>query len=148
MNDMISYRNFPGKVEFDGFLIGLHDPPSDTREFWEGLNQDKLLIKKCSHCGKHLHPRRIVCTKCDSTELGWTEVPGKGEVYTFSVIHRPPFPDPNLTVPYIVGIIRLDEGVHLFANIRSAPEDCRSGLRVKAVFQASSKGKVLNFVPF
>jgi uncharacterized OB-fold protein len=69
-------------------------------------------------------------------------VSGKGTIYTYSTIHRAPIARPT---PYTVGIIRLDEGVHLFAGIEP-PETAAIGRRVTPVFTPGPKGMLLNFV--
>jgi hypothetical protein len=50
-----------------------------------------------------------------STDLEWVPSSGKGQVYSYSVVWRPP--SPKFQVPYVVAIVALDEGFMMLANI-------------------------------
>ena len=63
------------------------------------------------------HPKRIVCTECGSTELGWKAAAGTGTVYSFSEVHHAPSEAFARSVPYTVGLAALEEGVHLLARL-------------------------------
>ncbi len=141
MAGKLSPEDLAEKVEFGGELRGYHDPESETREYWEGTKRDELLIKKCQDCGKVLHPRRQVCGDCRSFNLQWTKASGQGKVYSFSVVYRPPTPQWLDKIPYIVGIIELEEGVYLFSNILCDPGTIRTDLPVTVVFQKDEGGK-------
>jgi uncharacterized protein len=84
----------------------------------------ELLIQHCPRCGANLHPRRVICPNCGSEELSWVASSGRGVVYSASTIHRAP--NPATGAPYHVGIVALEEGVHLFTRFLSdngrAPE--------------------------
>ena len=43
------------------------------RGFWDGVQQDKLLIQKCRECGRLQFFPRPVCVGCLSTSLTWQE---------------------------------------------------------------------------
>jgi uncharacterized protein len=96
-------------------MIGLAETSPETAGYWEGVGRRELMIKKCGECGRFLYPRRIFCPACTSDDLPWVRANGTGEVYTFSTVHRAPTRD--FAVPYTNGIVRLDEGVHLFGRL-------------------------------
>jgi len=98
------------------YFVGLYQPSPETVGFWQGVSDDELHIKHCAACDKVWHPKRIVCTDCGSTDLGWRQAAGTGEVYSFSEVHRAPTPAFASSVPYALGLVRLDEGVHLFTR--------------------------------
>jgi uncharacterized OB-fold protein len=63
------------------------------------------------------------------------QLSGKGEVYSFSVVHDAPAQFLNQR-PYVVALIKLDEGVMLTAQIIDVePGDVRIGMRVWASFR-------------
>jgi hypothetical protein len=97
------------------FMIGLAETSPETEGYWEGVRRGELMIKRCGGCGRHLYPRRIFCPACTSDDLAWTRSAGSGEVYTFSTVYRAPSSD--FAVPYTNGIVRLDEGVHMFGRL-------------------------------
>lgn len=87
-----------------------------TNAFWEGSDRQQLLIRRCKQCGAHLHPRRLICPVCGSETLSWVPASGRGIVYSVSTVYRPPSPAMRDAVPYHVGIVVLEEGVHLFTR--------------------------------
>ncbi|MGH2945829.1 MAG: Zn-ribbon domain-containing OB-fold protein [Solirubrobacteraceae bacterium] len=97
--------------------LGHADPSPETLEYWRGVERDELLIKRCTGCGRHHHPRRILCYDCGSDRLKWIRSEGPAEVYTFSVVHRGPTDALQAETPYTVGIVRLPEGVFFFARL-------------------------------
>jgi hypothetical protein len=68
--------------------LGVSEASPETREYWEALDQGRLLIKRCASCAIHHHPRRIVCSGCGTTALDWIEAKGSGRVYSYSRITR------------------------------------------------------------
>jgi uncharacterized OB-fold protein len=113
-------------------------PPAmnqDTSFFWEGLKQGKLLIQRCTSCGLLRHPPGPACTQCHSFEWDELESDGKGEIYSFVVVHKPVFE--AFEAPHPVGLIALDEGIRLVAPLLAAERDRLTiGSRVHAVFEA------------
>lgn len=99
------------------YFVGLYQPSPETAGFWDGVMANQLRIKKCNACGQVWHPKRIVCTACGSSDLGWTVASGRGSVYSFSEVHRAPTPAFAASVPYTLGVVRLEEGVHLFSRL-------------------------------
>ena len=90
-------------------------------------------LPRCAECGKfHFYPKDL-CPHCGSKALAWTEASGRGEVYSFSVVHRAPSPAFKDQVPYVLAIIATEEGPHLLSRVVGvAPDRVAVGLRVKA----------------
>jgi len=88
-----------------------------ARPFWEGTREEKLVIQKCSDCGKFVFYPRIVCTHCFSDSLEWTQVSGNGSVYSYTVVENNAPSYFQEEMPYVVAIIRLQEGVQMMSNI-------------------------------
>jgi uncharacterized OB-fold protein/acyl dehydratase len=106
----------------------------DNRWWWEGIDQGKLLIQKCSDCGVLRHPPRPMCGKCQSTRWEAVESSGKGTVYSYTVMHHPPIPGYDFPCP--VGLIDLEEGTRVVANIAGCSvDDVHVGMRVECRFQ-------------
>ena len=107
--------------------------------FWrENSPRYNLKASKCGNCGKISFPPRSVCPECHRRSIGKmqeVQLSGKGEVYSFSVVHDAPAQFLNQR-PYVVALIRLDEGVMLTAQIIDVePGDVRIGMRVWASFR-------------
>jgi uncharacterized protein len=95
----------------------LPKPSPWSAPFWAAARERRLTIQVCSACRtRTMYPKKY-CPSCLSDNMTWMESTGRGEVYSFSVQLRAApsfFVD---RVPYVVGVIRLDEGVQIMANI-------------------------------
>ena len=111
-------------------LPGISD---DSRFFWDGCKEGKLLIQSCTACQTLQHPPAPVCSTCQSFELDHVEASGQGELYSFVVMHYPevaPFEHPNP-----IGLIELDEGVRLIAGLVGVtPGELKIGQRLQVEF--------------
>ncbi|WP_019055043.1 bifunctional MaoC family dehydratase N-terminal/OB-fold nucleic acid binding domain-containing protein [Streptomyces prunicolor] len=106
----------------------------DNAGFWEGVQRHQLLIQRCTDCGTLRHPWLPGCNACGGPDWDTVEASGEGTVYSYVVMHHPPFPafDP----PYAVGLIELAEGVRIVSNVVGVPYDkVRMGLPVRLEFQ-------------
>jgi uncharacterized OB-fold protein len=120
-----------------------HEPPAprprpvvgrDNAGFWQGVAEHRLLIQRCTDCGTLRHPWLPGCNACGCLDWDTVEASGEGTVYSYVVMHHPPFPafDP----PYAVGLIELAEGVRLVSNVVGVPYDkVRIGLPVRVEFR-------------
>jgi uncharacterized protein len=103
--------------------------------FWQGCRDGELRYQRCESCGESNFPPTEHCRQCLSAELRWTPSEGRGEVYSWTVVHRPV--SPEFEPPYAPAIITLDEGYQMLTNIVGlAPEDLAVGLRVQVQFHA------------
>ncbi|MFI7320473.1 bifunctional MaoC family dehydratase N-terminal/OB-fold nucleic acid binding domain-containing protein [Streptomyces venezuelae] len=105
----------------------------DNAGFWEGVAGHRLLIQRCGGCGTLRFPWLPGCNACGSAEWDTVEASGEGTVYSYVVMHHPPFPafDP----PYAVGLVELAEGVRIISNIVGVLYDkVRIGMPVRLEF--------------
>ena len=93
----------------------------DTAFFWEGLKAGKLLIQRCASCHSLRHPPGPACTRCHSLEWDTVESGGRGELYSFVVVHQPQHP--GFDYPHPVGLIELEEGTRLVAPLTGVELD-------------------------
>ena len=93
---------------------------------------DKFWLPRCADCGKfHFYPRPA-CPHCQGARLTWAEASGRGEVYSHSTVHRAPSAAFKDDVPYVVAIVKTDEGPHLLSRVVGvAPEAVKIGMRLK-----------------
>ncbi|MGW5651815.1 bifunctional MaoC family dehydratase N-terminal/OB-fold nucleic acid binding domain-containing protein [Streptomyces humi] len=111
----------------------------DNAGFWEGVAEGRLLVQRCTGCGTLRHPWLPGCNSCGSLDWDTVESSGEGTVYSYVVMHHPPFPafDP----PYAVGLIELAEGVRMVSNVVGVPYDkVRIGLPVRVEFRRYDEG--------
>ena len=106
-----------------------------SRAYWEAAREGRLLVQRCRACGEHqLYPRGH-CVHCFAPDPEWVEAKGTGRLHTFSVVHRTATPGFADEVPYVFGIVELDEGPRLTVNVVDTPlEELRCDLPVRVVF--------------
>ncbi|MBA2945466.1 bifunctional MaoC family dehydratase N-terminal/OB-fold nucleic acid binding domain-containing protein [Streptomyces himalayensis] len=102
----------------------------DNAGFWEGVARHRLLVQRCRGCGTLRFPWLPGCNACGGQEWDPVEASGEGTVFSYVVMHHPPFPafDP----PFAVGLIELAEGVRIVSNVVGvAPDKVRIGMPVR-----------------
>lgn len=106
----------------------------DLARNWRLKNQRyRLEGTVCANCGAKFFPPRQVCTECKSSNLQPHEFAGHGEVYSFTTVSQAPLGHEG-NLPYIVGMVKLDEGPLVEAQITDVnPRDMKIGQRVEMV---------------
>lgn len=108
----------------------------ELRPFFDAARQGQLAVQKCNSCGTLRFPPRRMCPDCLSNEASWTTVSGQGEVYSFIIMHRVYHPAFATQVPYVVAIVKLQEGAKITSNLIGIdPHRVKCGMPVKAVFE-------------
>ncbi|MEA2250261.1 MAG: uncharacterized protein QOG70_503 [Solirubrobacteraceae bacterium] len=105
--------------------------PEWSRPFFEGLDRHTLLLPRCEDCGEFFFPPRPFCPGCWSDAVQWVASEGAAEIYTFCVVraYAPSKHEPR--VPFVIAIVRLDEGVQMLCNVGSdGGESSGDGLQI------------------
>ena len=115
----------------------------EAKPFWEAAAQQKLKIQRCGNCNAWVWTPRPACFECGSETLVWTEVSGRGKVYSFTVIRqivgRGSSQAFQNDIPYVVAWVDLEEGPRLTTNIVGcAVEDVKLDMKVAVVFEQAS----------
>ncbi|MEU3725753.1 OB-fold domain-containing protein [Streptomyces sp. NPDC031705] len=114
----------------------------DNQGFWDGVRDHRLLIQRCTACATLRFPWLPGCNACSSPDWDTVEASGAGTVFSYVVMHHPPFPaftaheEPaGAGGPYAVALVELAEGVRMISNITGVPYDkVRIGLPVRLEF--------------
>jgi len=116
----------------------------DSQEYFAALEQGRLVMQKCAHCGAVQFPPRHHCATCWEADLEWSECSGKGTVETFTIVRRAPLPAYRYRVPYVVASIIMDEGPRMITNIvGDTALDAQIGDAVTVAFEPSTEGDIL-----
>ena len=123
------------------FPDGMPQPLANTTTlpWWEAAAEHRLVVQRCTACGQTRLPPAPLCASCRSTESDWLEVPGRGEVYTYTTVHRPIAAGQEL--PFVVAVIALEEsgGLRMISNLVDVkPEALAVGLPVELVWEDMS----------
>jgi uncharacterized protein len=95
-------------------------PDRDTAPFWEAQRNHELRLQRCSSCASFRFPVTPLCPECRSFDFEWTQCSGRGNVYSYTVVHHqthPAFP-----TPYTMLLIELEEGPRLIGRLRAKPD--------------------------
>jgi len=125
-----------------------------ARHWRETPERYRLEASKCSKCGNILFPSRLICPECSGREFETIRLSGKGQLATFTIIRVAPTGFGDLA-PYAVGIVKLDEGIHIMAQITDCnPETLKIGdhliTKFRRINQEGKTGMIMygyKFVP-
>lgn len=106
--------------------------------FWREIDQRyNLKGSTCGNCKGTFFPARTMCPKCRHLSLGKLEpftFSGNGRIESYTTVHAPP-PGFELQSPYVVALVRLDEGPVVTGQIVDARDGIAVGARVRKVFR-------------
>ena len=110
-------------------------PRGEERAWFDGAREGRLALTRCRACGAWSLPR-VVCPQCWSQDVEVATASGRGEIYSYTVLHRAGRPGFEADVPYVVALVALDEGPRVMTTIVGVePADVRIGCRVRALFE-------------
>ena len=117
---------------------------TEAKPFWDAAALQKLIIQRCKDCNAWVWTPRPSCNECGSEKVEWTQMSGKGEVYSFTVIRqvvgRAASKAFEPDIPYVIAWVDLDEGPRLITNIIGCSvEDVKLGMKVTVQFEKASE---------
>jgi len=119
-------------------------PSAWSAPFWQAARERRLVIQHCADCATPImYPRRF-CPACLGENLHFVPARGTGTIYTLTtqMLAAPSGFTPLL--PYIIAIIRLDEGVQMMSNLVGAnAHTARIGDRVVVDFQVTENPEIV-----
>lgn len=118
-------------------IFPLPEKGIDTAPFWEACNRNELVIQQCADCGELRHPPKPVCPECRSFDVDWADVPGTGEVYTYTTTHYAASSDHEGHTPYNVSVVMLDgtDDIRLITQVIDVePDAVEVGMPVEVVW--------------
>jgi len=113
-------------------------PDPESAPYWAAALEGRLVVQRCTSCGRHQLYARAHCLACRSP-VEWVDASGRGTIYSFTVIRQNMSRSFRHLVPYVVGLVDLEEGPRLMTNIvGSDPADVRVGAPVTVRFEQVS----------
>ena len=117
---------------------------TEAKPFWDAAAQQKLMIQRCQDCNAWVWTPRPSCNECGSEKVEWTQMSGKGEVYSFTIIRqvvgRAASKAFEPDIPYVIAWVDLDEGPRLITNIIGCSVDeVKLGMKVTVQFEKASE---------
>ena len=109
----------------------------ESKPYWDGLKEGKLLLPKCGSCGHVFFYPRAVCPRCQSREIGWTQATGRGKLHAFGIAHQSFNRAYKVPPPFVLAMIELDEGPRMLSNLINVepdPKTVKCDMPVEVVF--------------
>jgi uncharacterized OB-fold protein len=120
----------------------------DTKPFWDGCAEERLLIPRCAICHTPRWPPGPMCPACQSEQTDWLQASGYGRIYSWTVVTHPVDPVLADQVPYIIALVELPEGIRIIANIVDCAPACMTAeMEVALIFQHQDGVRIPNFRP-
>lgn len=114
------------------------------RPFFAAAREGRLVVERCTQCGRRRFPPRAICSECLGRGAEWVPSSGRGTVVSWNVMHQVYHPGFAAEVPYAVVLVELEDGGRLISNVVDCPVDLlRGGLPVEVTFEAVSDSVTL-----
>jgi uncharacterized OB-fold protein len=111
---------------------------TETRPFWDAAREGRLLLQYCVDTGRYQWLPRPVSVYTGSRRLEWREASGRGTLYSWTNTLAP-WPGHEDRVPYLCGMVDLEEGVRIVTNLVNCKEkDLRAGMPMKLTWERLS----------
>ena len=104
----------------------------DNGQFWNGTDQGELQVKRCGDCGAASLAAAAGLPLLRLRQARWVASRPRGEVFSWTVVHRSQTPGFEAETPYAVVLVELDDakGVRMVGNlVNCAPTSSKPVLR-------------------
>ena len=92
-----------------------------TKPFWDYCKAHELRMQYCNACEEWIWYPKAWCPSCGKRSgIEWKRLSGNGTLYSFTVIRQvidnsPAF---QAELPFVIGLIELEEGPRIYSNIK------------------------------
>jgi hypothetical protein len=118
-----------------------------TAPFWQAAREHRLVVQRCSACGRLRWPPEAACYDCGSFEHVWAQMSGRATLYTWTVAHPPLLPYFQQRAPWPIAVVQLEEGPRLVTNIAGLdPDQYQIGMPLEATYE--DVGDNVTLIPF
>lgn len=126
-SNKVTEKNFGAKDN-----NGLSIPNDVFSTWWQKVKGLGFALPQCQDCSEfHFYPQST-CPHCLGERIEPGVASGMGELFSFSVVYRAPNKNFSQQLPYVIGIIKTQEGPHLMARLEGvAPDLVFIGMKVK-----------------
>jgi len=92
--------------------------------------EDVLIGSKCKECGKYFFPQRKRCAYCCEPTTELVELSKEGILSSYSLVAKKAKYS-LVEPPYILGEVRIPEGILIYSVINAKSEELQMGQKVK-----------------
>jgi uncharacterized OB-fold protein len=109
----------------------------EAQLFRDAAAQERLLAQRCATCGKASLPPAPSCLHCGSPDVTHVDAATSGSLRTWTVTHVAFDPAFAGELPYVVGVVDLDDGARLLGMVDVPHERLADGLRLSVTWRRS-----------
>ena len=95
--------------EYRGLRVVIPENDQPHIEYLQEAGQGRLSMQKCADCGYMRYPPGPSCPECQSLNLEWAPVSGKGTIHSYFIVPHAINPAFRDWTPYPVILVELDE---------------------------------------
>ena len=124
-------------------------PTVESREFFRGAKDGRLMVQRCSDCGKHRIIARRRCDGCGSARSAWVQASGRATLISYARVHQKYHPAFAAETPYPIATVELEEGPRLLTGLVGVEgKTLKAGMPLRVVFEpAGPEWKIPKFRP-
>jgi uncharacterized OB-fold protein len=91
--------------------VRVHVPENDREhlEYLQAAGEGRLALQRCSDCGHLRYPPGPACPLCRSLDSEWSDVSGRGTIYSYEIVAHAIHPAYRERAPYPVVLVELEE---------------------------------------
>ena len=122
-------------------------PDDVSKPFWDAINEKKLMVQSCNDCPTLQYPPKPKCLDCDSENLGWKEVSGRGRISTYVVMRDIHLARRVEDQPFNLAFIELEEDprINFYSNLPGVPvREVPIGAAVEVTFEEVAPGQLIH----
>jgi len=95
-------------------------PQGESQLYWDKAREHELWLRRCNACNEAYFYPRDISPCCFSRDTEWFQASGKASLFTFTIVHRSPYPGFQADTPFVTAIVELEEGPIMATNKRNA----------------------------
>lgn len=119
----------------------------EAAHYWAGLDEGVVRFQHCTACDQAIFYPRTFCPYCMRQDaIEWRTSSGNGTLYTYSELFEPPNEAERDRIPYVLGIVEMNEGFYLFGEIVADRSSLRIGMPTRTVVIERNGVRQLNFL--
>jgi uncharacterized OB-fold protein len=111
--------------------------------FWSGLREHRLSVQRCPECLALRYPAATICPECLHHGGEWTDISPYGTLWSYVVYHRDLSGSFADEIPYAIGVVELEEQLHVVARIDAPLNALGIGIAMAPRFENVTKDVTL-----
>ena len=108
--------------------------------FFAQARKGVFSIQTCRACGDRHIPESPVCPRCLSDDQEWAPASGRGKLESWVEFHRAYWDGFKADLPYLVGLVKLEEGPLFIARLGADESDLEHGAAVRIALAEAAEG--------